>query len=49
VVIEKAMEGGTLLMVELVKEKGKTFYEATIRKGAKSSEIQVDPSDNPIK
>jgi hypothetical protein len=48
-VIEKAMEGGTLRKVELVKENGKTFYEATIRKGAKSSEIKVDPNAALIK
>jgi uncharacterized membrane protein YkoI len=49
VAIHKVMEGGTLRKVELVKENGKTFYEATIRKGGKSSEIQLDRSGNPIK
>jgi uncharacterized membrane protein YkoI len=49
VAIQKAMEGGTLRKVELVKENGKTFYEATIRKAGKSSEIQVDPNGALIK
>jgi uncharacterized membrane protein YkoI len=40
--IQKAAEGGTVRKVELVKENGKTFYEAAIRKAGKSSEIQVD-------
>ena len=47
--IQKAAAGGTLRKVEEVKENGKTFYEATIRKGNKPSEIQVDPSGAPVK
>jgi len=47
--IQKAMEGAILRKVEFVKENGKTFYEATIRKGGQSSEIQDDPSGNLIK
>ena len=42
--IQKAAAGGSLGKVEQVKENGKLFYETTIRKGGKSSEIQVDPS-----
>jgi uncharacterized membrane protein YkoI len=41
--IQKAAAGGSLGKVEQVKENGKLFYEATILKGGKSSEIQVDP------
>lgn len=47
--IQKAAEGGTVRKVELVKENGKTFYEASIKKGGKSSEIQVDAGGAPIK
>ena len=42
--IQKAAAGGSLGKVEQVKENGKLFYEATIRKEGKSSEIQVDPN-----
>jgi uncharacterized membrane protein YkoI len=47
--ILKALGSGTLKKVELLNEHGKTFYEASIRKGGKSSEIQVDPSGAQIK
>jgi len=40
--IQKAAQGGTLRKVEAVTEHGKSFYEADIRKGGKSSEFQVD-------
>ena len=40
--LQKAAEGGTLRKVESVTEGGKSFFEATIRKGGKSSEVQVD-------
>ena len=52
--IQKAAAGGSLGKVEQVKENGKLFYEATVRKGGKSSEIKLilmafwssdDPSD----
>ena len=42
--IQKAAQGGTVRKVELVNERGKSFYEAEIRTGGKSSEIQVDAS-----
>ena len=41
--LQKAAAAGSLGKVEQVKENGKLFNEATIRKGGKSSEIQVDP------
>jgi uncharacterized membrane protein YkoI len=47
--IQKAAEGGTLRKVESVTEGGKSFYEADIRKGGKSSEVQVDASGARIK
>jgi uncharacterized membrane protein YkoI len=47
--IQKAVQGGTLRKVELVRENGKTFYEAAIRKGGKSSEIQVDANGAAVK
>ena len=40
--IQKAAGAGAVRKVELVKENGRTFYEAAIRKGGKISEIQVD-------
>ncbi len=40
--IQSAAEGGTLRKVESVTEGEKSFYEASIRKGGKSSEIQVN-------
>jgi uncharacterized membrane protein YkoI len=46
---EKAAEGGTLRQVESVTEGGKSFYEADIRKGGKSSEVQVDKNGARIK
>ncbi len=47
--IQKAAEGGTLRKVESVTEHGKSFYEASIRRGGKSSEIQVDSNGARIK
>jgi uncharacterized membrane protein YkoI len=47
--IQKAAQSGTIRKVELVKENGKTFYEAAIRKAGKSSEIQVDSNGSLIK
>lgn len=47
--IQKAAEGGTLRKVELVTEHGKSFYEADIRKGGKSSEVQVDSNGARVK
>jgi uncharacterized membrane protein YkoI len=47
--IQKAAEGGTLRSVELVTEGGKSFYEASIRKGGKSREVQVDENGARIK
>jgi uncharacterized membrane protein YkoI len=40
--IQKAVGTGTLEKVESVNEGGKSFYEASIRKAGKSSEIKVD-------
>jgi len=40
--LQKAAEGGTLRKVESVTEGGKSFFEGSIRKGGKSSEVQVD-------
>jgi uncharacterized membrane protein YkoI len=47
--IQKAANGGTLRRVEAVTEGGKFFYEADIRKGGKSSEVQVDKNGARIK
>ncbi len=47
--IQKAAKGGTLRKVESVTEDGKSFYEASIRKGGKSSEVQVDKNGDTIK
>ena len=47
--IQKAAAGGTLRKVEAVTENGKTTYEATIRRGAKSSEFHVDSEGRPLK
>lgn len=40
--IEKAAQGGTLRKVESITEGGKSFFEATIRRGGKSIEVQLD-------
>jgi uncharacterized membrane protein YkoI len=47
--LQKAAEGGVLREVESVSEGGKSFYEARIRKGGKSSEVQVDRKGARIK
>ena len=47
--IEKAAKGATLRKVESVSEDGKNFYEASIRRDGKSSEVQVDRNGNTIK
>jgi hypothetical protein len=47
--LQKAAEGGVLRGVESVSEGGKSFYEASIRKGGKSSEVQVDQEGVRIK
>ena len=47
--LQKAAEGGVLRKVESVSEGGKSFYEARIRKGGKSSEVQVDQKGARIK
>ncbi len=47
--IQKAAEGGTLRKVESVTEGGESFYEASIRKGGKSLEVQVDKNSATIK
>lgn len=48
-VIQKAVGSGTLRKVESVKEGGKFFYEASIRKGGKSWEVQVDRDGAAVK
>lgn len=47
--IQSAASGGKVNKVELVTEGGRTFYEASIRKGAKKSEIQVDSNGKRVK
>lgn len=47
--VQKAAEGGTLRKVESVTEGGKSFFEATIRKAGKSSEVQVDKDGTRLK
>ncbi len=47
--IEKAAAGGKVNKVETVTEGGKSFFEASIRKGTKNSEVQVDASGAKIK
>ena len=47
--IQKSAGSGAVRKVELVTEGGKTFYEASIRRGGKSSEIQVDKDGLRIK
>jgi uncharacterized membrane protein YkoI len=47
--IQKAAAAGTLGKVEAVTENGETTYEATIRKGGKSSEFHVDSQGKPLK
>jgi hypothetical protein len=47
--IERAAKGGTLESVEEVRESGKTYYEAHIKKGAKTSEVKVGESGEPLK
>jgi len=47
--IQKAAAGGQLQRVESVRENGKSFFEASIRKGAKNSEIRVDANGAKVK
>lgn len=47
--IQKAAEGGELRKVEAVTEHGKSFYEASIRKGGGSREIQIDNNGARVK
>ena len=47
--IQKAVGTGTLKKVESVTEDGKSFYEASIRKGGKTREVQVDGNGAPVK
>jgi uncharacterized membrane protein YkoI len=47
--IQKAAAGSALRKVETVTENGKTTYEATIRKVAKSSEFRVDTEGRSLK
>ena len=47
--LQKAAEDGVLREVESVSEGGKSFCEASIRKGGKSSEVQVDRKGARIK
>jgi uncharacterized membrane protein YkoI len=47
--IQKAAEGGTVKRVESVTEGGKSFFEASISKNGKSSEVQVDANGSKIK
>lgn len=47
--IQKAAGDGKVNKVEQVTEGGKTFYEASLRKGSKNSEIQVDSTGKRVK
>jgi uncharacterized membrane protein YkoI len=47
--IQKAVGTGKLRKVESVTENGTAFYEATIRKAGKSSEIKVDANGATVK
>jgi uncharacterized membrane protein YkoI len=47
--IQKAAAGGQLRKVEAVTEHGKSFYEASIRKGGRSTEIQIDSNGARVK
>ena len=47
--IEKAASGAPIRKVEAVSENGKSFFEASFRKGAKSAEVQVDAQGNKVK
>ncbi|MCU1339055.1 MAG: hypothetical protein JWO19_4636 [Bryobacterales bacterium] len=47
--IQKAVGNGKLQKVESVQENGTTSYEASIKKGGKSSEFKVDAKGSPIK
>ena len=47
--IQKAVGTGQLTKLETVKEKGTTFYEAQVKKGAKTTEVKVDASGKPVK
>ena len=47
--IQKAVGKGKLQKVESVTENGNSFYEASIRKAGKSSEIKVDANGAPVK
>jgi uncharacterized membrane protein YkoI len=47
--IRKAATGGTLQLVETVKESGTTTYEAHIGKGGKTIEVKVDAAGKPVR
>ena len=47
--IQKAVGKGKLQKMESVTENGNSFYEASIRKAGKSSEIKVDANGAPVK
>jgi len=47
--IQKAVGTGKLAKLETVKEKGTTFYEGHIKKGAKETEVKVDANGKPVK
>ena len=47
--IQKAVGKGKLQKVETVTENGNSFYEASIRKSGKSSEIKVDANGAVVK
>jgi uncharacterized membrane protein YkoI len=47
--IQKAVGTGKLAKLETVKEKGNTFYEGHIKKGAKETEVKVDANGKPVK
>jgi uncharacterized membrane protein YkoI len=49
VAVQRAVGAGKLQKVESVTEKGTSFYEATIRKAGKSSEIKVDANGATLK
>jgi uncharacterized membrane protein YkoI len=47
--IQKAAAGAKIQKIETVIEKGKSFFEASFRKGNKTIEVQVDSAGNIIK
>ena len=47
--IQKAAAGGKIQKIETVTEKGKSFFEASFRKGNKTTEVQVDAAGNKIR